>query len=89
MSAFKGARGVERPHRRRPLLVLGFLAALATAPTASAADATAPGTTFRDCKTCPQMVVVPAGRFVMGRDDGRAEEAPATPVTITRPSRCP
>ena len=26
----------------------------------------APGTTFRDCETCPAMVVIPAGSFVMG-----------------------
>lgn len=25
-----------------------------------------PGETFRDCPECPQMVVVPAGGFVMG-----------------------
>ena len=26
----------------------------------------APGTVFRDCPQCPEMVVIPAGRFVMG-----------------------
>lgn len=26
----------------------------------------APGTTFRDCDTCPEMIVIPAGSFVMG-----------------------
>ena len=26
----------------------------------------APGETFRDCDACPEMVVVPAGSFMMG-----------------------
>ena len=50
-----------------------------------------PGDTFRDCPECPEMVVVPSGRFRMGspeseegrRDDGR--EGPVHPVTIGRP----
>lgn len=32
----------------------------------SAPDATVPSETFRDCPDCPEMVVVPAGRFRMG-----------------------
>src|SRR5215510_11945817 len=31
-----------------------------------AASATAPGSVFRDCPDCPEMVVVPAGSFMMG-----------------------
>ena len=31
----------------------------------------APGTVFRDCATCPELVVVPAGRFRMGCVSGR------------------
>ena len=31
----------------------------------------APGTVFRDCPTCPDLVVVPAGRFRMGCASGR------------------
>jgi formylglycine-generating enzyme required for sulfatase activity len=31
-----------------------------------ASDARAPGSVFRDCDDCPEMVVVPAGVFVMG-----------------------
>ena len=50
-----------------------------------------PGYKFRDCPGCPEMVVVPAGRFRMGspeseagrRDDGR--EGPVHPVAIARP----
>ena len=48
-----------------------------------------PGETFRDCPTCPQMVVVPAGSYQMGspsyeagRDD---DEGPVHRVTIGQP----
>ncbi len=47
------------------LLLLGA----ASAP--QAADSPrAPGSTFRDCDTCPEMVVVPSGSFVMGGAPG-------------------
>ena len=49
----------------------------------------APGTAFRDCPDCPEMVVVPAGSFLMGspsheasRDD---DEGPRHRVTIAKP----
>ncbi len=39
----------------------------AMAPGAAAqAEQTAGGRTFKDCADCPQMVMIPAGRFVMG-----------------------
>ncbi len=48
-----------------------------------------PGQTFRDCPSCPEMVVVPAGRFMMGspaselrRDD---DEGPQREVLIAKP----
>ena len=47
------------------------------------------GERFRDCADCPEMVVVPAGRFTLGsppdepqRADAREDQAP---VTIARP----
>lgn len=47
------------------------------------------GSTFRDCDLCPEMVVIPAGRFVMGATLGEAgaqkAESPAHEVTIGRP----
>ena len=47
------------------------------------------GTTFRDCPECPEMVVVPSGRFDMGSpgpESGRwHDEGPLLPVTIARP----
>ena len=48
-----------------------------------------PGATFRDCDACPEMVVVPAGSFMMGspaHEDGRYdEEGPVHRVTIPAP----
>ena len=55
---------------------------------AGAADARAPGTVFRDCDGCPEMVVIPAGLFRMGCVSGREcddNEKPVEPVTIWRP----
>jgi formylglycine-generating enzyme required for sulfatase activity len=39
----------------------------------------APGSAFRDCPTCPEMMVVPAGEFVMGSplsESGHTDEKP-------------
>ena len=48
-----------------------------------------PGQTIRDCSICPEMVVVPAGSFVMGspsNEPKRADaEGPLHKVTISRP----
>ncbi len=45
--------------------ILGSLALLSPLA-AAAADALQPGATFRDCKDCPEMVVVPAGQARLG-----------------------
>lgn len=48
-----------------------------------------PGQAFRDCAECPQMVVVPAGRFVMGSPQREPErfrdEGPQHTVEIRKP----
>jgi formylglycine-generating enzyme required for sulfatase activity len=48
-----------------------------------------PGTTFKDCPECPEMVVVPAGSFTMGSPESEpqrsADEGPQRRVTIARP----
>ncbi len=55
---------------------------------ASAAEA--PGDVFRDCDACPEMIVLPAGQFVMGTPGARtpagvaAAEADATVITVAR-----
>ena len=38
--------------------------------------------TFRDCADCPEMVVVPPGRFLMGSNQGSADERPPVQITI-------
>ena len=47
------------------------------------------GDTFRDCATCPEMVVLPAGKFMMGsleEERGRWDsEGPQRQVTILKP----
>src|SRR5262245_13507088 len=68
-----------------------LLIAAAALPSRAAEGAHAPGTAYRDCDGCPEMVVVPAGSFVMGTpgaDAGRgaeAAEAGAFVVEIARP----
>jgi formylglycine-generating enzyme required for sulfatase activity len=55
----------------------------------STATSLKPGETFRDCQQCPEMVVIPAGTFMMGSPDsevGRSkDEGPQREVTIARP----
>ena len=47
------------------------------------------GESFQDCANCPEMVVVPAGSFVMGSPESEPErtsyEGPQHRVTITKP----
>ena len=47
------------------------------------------GEIFRDCATCPEMVVLPAGEFIMGSPKGeiarRVSEGPQRWVTIPNP----
>ena len=71
----------------KPLYCLLFASALPAL--AHAAPAAEPGTVFQDCKNCPQMVVLPAGSFVMGTPDdevGREpDEGPMHTVTFSKP----
>jgi formylglycine-generating enzyme required for sulfatase activity len=56
---------------------------------APAGPMTKPSYAFRDCATCPEMVVIPAGSFKMGSPDDEpdrnADEGPQRTVTIVRP----
>jgi formylglycine-generating enzyme required for sulfatase activity len=43
-----------------------------------------PGTTFRDCADCPDLVILPAGEFAMGSDEFETEQ-PVHSVAIDKP----
>ena len=43
------------------------------------------GDVFRDCDACPEMVVVPAGSYMMGSEKGSSDEEPVHRVTIAQP----
>ena len=64
----------------------GAAAVPAEAPVSSP---TTPGRVFRDCGVCPEMVVVPAGRFMMGAGDSKEGsgdwDGPQHPVSIRKP----
>jgi formylglycine-generating enzyme required for sulfatase activity len=40
------------------------------------------GQAIKDCADCPEMVVIPAGSFQMGSNDGYADEKPVHSVTL-------
>lgn len=56
------------------LIQFAFLAALTTSPVS--AKTTAPLTTFKDCEDCSEMVVLPAGRYMMGATKEEFEGQP-------------
>ncbi len=71
------------------LLALGVLvnACAPTTPVKMTPAEITPGTSFRECPECPEMVVVPAGSFEMGdlSGSGDSDERPIHKVTILRP----
>ncbi|MEZ5498478.1 MAG: formylglycine-generating enzyme family protein [Steroidobacteraceae bacterium] len=71
---------------RGPARVALVLTLLGFAGLGLAGDLPRPGRSFRDCKVCPQMVVVPPGKFMMGRDDGEdgRYEGPVREVVIPK-----
>src|SRR5262249_39488387 len=56
---------------------------------AQAEQALTPGDMFKECASCPEMVVVPAGSFIMGSPENeagrRGHEGPQRKVTIRQP----
>lgn len=60
-------------HALSPLALAALI--VATAP-AFADEAKKPGTVFKDCKDCPEMVVLPAGSFTMGTLTTRSAASP-------------
>jgi sulfatase modifying factor 1 len=71
------------------LFLLIGLSAMGAAEPVRTPDRHGPGAVFRDCADCPQMVVVPAGRFLMGSPSGEigigTDESPQRSVTIAYP----
>lgn len=78
------------------VVIFNVAAATYAADAASAGAAPSSGTRFRDCPECPEMVVVPPGKFTMARksaSDGRSDDdpeglpksAPARQVSIDAP----
>jgi formylglycine-generating enzyme required for sulfatase activity len=66
------------------LPTLGLLSILML-PLAGHADTKKPGAVFKDCETCPEMVVIPAGSFKMGdlSGEGEDEQKPVHEVKIS------
>ncbi|MBF6034402.1 formylglycine-generating enzyme family protein [Pseudomonas neuropathica] len=85
---------MKKPHacftfKALPALALTALCAGLLPGAAQAATAPAPGKVFKDCKDCPEMVVLPTGTFTMGTPDdevGREpDEGPRHAVTFSKP----
>ena len=76
---------------RAAAATLGLLLVAATAPSLAAESPHAPGSTFRDCDDCPEVVVIPAGSFMMGTPGAvhargaDAAEGDVVVVEIARP----
>src|SRR5215207_9139020 len=67
--------------------VLGLSSGQLRASPKGAPAAAKPGSTFKDCRNCPDMVVIPAGSFTMGSpasEAGRRDNEPQGRVTIAR-----
>ncbi|RON47139.1 dihydropyoverdine dehydrogenase [Pseudomonas frederiksbergensis] len=72
-----------------PALLLAALAVSLAPGIAQASEPAKPGKVFKDCKDCPEMVVLPTGTFTMGTPEdevGREpDEGPMHPVTFAKP----
>ena len=72
--------GIYAPLATNRLAALAGAAAPANRPAADASPLGEAGAVFRDCPACPEMVVVPAGRFRMGCVSGRDCQDDERPV---------
>jgi formylglycine-generating enzyme required for sulfatase activity len=60
-------------------------AMLKVLPPATLNDLFQIGSTLQDCPTCPEMIVIPAGNFDMGTNNGSSDENPVHRVTFSQP----
>ena len=76
-----------RASRLAGAAILAIAALSSVAQAAGADPSSKPGTVFKDCPDCPEMVVVPPGRFTMGVDGGEKDryEGPVREVSIGYP----
>jgi len=65
--------------------VVALMIFLSASAPALAQDALAAGTVFKDCDTCPELLVVPPGLFVMGLGGKTPREGPPHRVIIAKP----
>ena len=89
--SFRDKRYFKTSTNRLTVCILFFLVYFCIS--SSAQTELKPGQTFRDCKDCPEMVVIPAGNFMMGsphnepgrisNPDSGAIEGPQRLVNIT------
>lgn len=76
--------------RSRPVAALPLALLVVTLSATAAEPPRAAGSVFRDCDDCPEMVVIPAGRFVMGTPSAAratgaaAAEADAVVIDLPR-----
>lgn len=68
---------------RLSILIFGLVLIAQTAP--AVADAPKPGTVFKDCKVCPEMVVVPKGLFILGMGATDKRATPPTRISVKKP----
>ncbi|HSC14149.1 MAG TPA: formylglycine-generating enzyme family protein, partial [Gammaproteobacteria bacterium] len=82
-----------QPAWRLPLLIVTTAALLALAPAHPQSDsrgrgAVKPGQTFKECRNCPEMTVLPAGKVTIGsppEEPLRRDNEPQKEIVFARP----
>ena len=85
---YQAAAAAAEKHRQSVAAATSYRAVSAILTTPSQASTLASGAVFRDCAGCPEMIVLPAGHFMMGSpadDPNRGpDEGPQHNVVIPR-----